>query len=156
MEVLFEFGDMCCVLQLTSEGTISSIQSELSKWVDVEITLCSSSTDSNSDKNLYYLQKWSKKWNCFVIIDDSKDILDGDRLTMCKKGSTGGNEVEVSDVLVLVHIIHSSYIQIDKRFTNAFATHCLPGGQNCLTACVPSMYVNLLFECVSFRVIYYI
>ena len=74
MEVLFEFGDMCCVLQLTSEGTISSIQSELSKWVDVEITLCSSSTDSNSDKNLYYLQKWSKKWNCFVIIDDSKDI----------------------------------------------------------------------------------
>ena len=137
MEVLFEFGEMRRVLQLTSEGAISSIQSELRKWVDVEITLCSSSTDSNSDQNLYYLQKWSKKWNCFVIIDDSKDILEGDRLTMCKKGSTGGNEVEVSDVFSpCSYYTCSSYIQIDKRFTNAFATHFLPGGQNCLTACV--------------------
>ena len=63
MEVLFEFGEMRRVLQLTSEGAISSIQSELRKWVDVENTLCSSSTDSNSDQNLYYLQKWSTNYN---------------------------------------------------------------------------------------------
>ena len=53
---------------------------------------------------MYYLQKWSKKWNCFVIVDDSKDTLDGDRLTICKNGSTEGNQVEVSLIfLVLIH-----------------------------------------------------
>ena len=84
--------------------------------MDVEITLCSSSTDSNSDQNLYYLQKWLKKWNCFVIIDDSKDILEGDRLTMCKKGSTGGNEVEVSDVFSpCSYYIHAAAIYKLKK-----------------------------------------
>ena len=46
--------------------------------MDENITLCGLNSS-------FFLQKWSKKFNCFVGVDDVVDLVDGDRVTVVHK-----------------------------------------------------------------------
>jgi hypothetical protein len=93
MEVLVEYGEARQVLKLTTEDSLESIQWELQK-IDEKIILCGS-------KSSHFLQKWSKKFDCFVNTDDVADFSDGDRITVvCKKGE----QVGVSALLFREHL----------------------------------------------------
>ncbi len=88
MEVLVEYGEVRQVVKLSDEDSLETIQREFQK-IDENITLCGS-------KNSFSLQKWSKKFNCFVNLNDVADFQDGDHLTVVCKKVKQENDVEVS------------------------------------------------------------
>lgn len=85
MEVLFEYGKRCLELQLSYEDSLETVQSQLRK-LDEGILLC-------GPESTHFLQKWSKRWNCFVNVNDVADLVDGDRLTAVRKKDAKRNEV---------------------------------------------------------------
>lgn len=80
-----EFGEVRRVLYLSNVDSLVEVESEVQK-LDEDITLCGPSSS-------HFLQKRSKRWNCFVNVDDVLDLADGDRLTVVSKKSI---TVEVS------------------------------------------------------------
>ena len=79
MEVLFEFGGTKIPLHLPiSSELINIIQSEVRKY-DTSATVDCMEGDRSSK---YLLQKWSQKWDTYVVVTNSSDVLDGDKLTV--------------------------------------------------------------------------
>ncbi len=117
MELLFEYGKSCLELHLSYEDSLETIQSELRR-VDEGIVLCGSESS-------HFLQKWSKRWNCFVNVNTISDLTDGDRLAV-RKQDAKEKDVEVSGG----QQFPSSYPQ------QSVPTHHHPGGKFLLASTI--------------------
>ena len=87
IEVLLELGASKKLLTVSSTDLLAKVQIELVKaFGDVValVPLSKSPSDvlsTSSSKELYILQRYSKKWDTFVDVREVAEVKDGDKLT---------------------------------------------------------------------------
>ena len=85
IEVLLELGASKKLLTVSSTDLLAKVQIELVKAIgDVALVpLSKSPADvfTSSSKEMYILQRFSKKWDTFVDVGEVAEVKDGDRLT---------------------------------------------------------------------------
>ena len=90
MELLFEYKGCRRQLAITSlESLLDAITTEMKRLgiADavvhvVGLTGASKCSISSEEPGNYYLQRWSARWGMFVDVVDTREVVDGDRLTV--------------------------------------------------------------------------
>lgn len=80
MEILFQFGGSSSLLKPSSSAAFPDMVLNQLRKYDPRASIYSSSASASASEvekcNLYILQRWSKKWEAFVDIEDLSDISD--------------------------------------------------------------------------------
>ena len=84
LEVLFEMNGSRKVLCVGRNEIVYTLENEIG-LLGIDGILAYFSCvrgQSAGTKKVYILQKWSDKWNAFIDVTDTDQIVDGDRLTI--------------------------------------------------------------------------
>ena len=107
MEVLLEYEASRRLLK-PSGGIITrcALEDEFKKtgWsgtIDVRDTISTHEMDEaehSTCNNMYILQRWEGKWDCFIDVSSIEEVKNGDRLTVVLKPGKeqNGSEVKVA------------------------------------------------------------
>ena len=107
MEVLLLFRSFRRVVRLQPASDIpilEQIQIELNKFQmgnEIEVSLCPQFVPNK--KNLYRLQRWCHKFDCYIDVSDISELSDGDRLTI-ERGEVLKAGVKVSACVCLKYL----------------------------------------------------
>ncbi len=88
MEVLLEYrGSRRQITVSSSESLTECVTAELRRVGRARATVYTANTnlDSNAERDVYLLQKWSPQWDCYVDIRHINEVQDGDRLSVVAK-----------------------------------------------------------------------
>ena len=81
--VLFEFDGLKMELSLCRATLSSYIETELHNMgLKESVVGLSMSREATEGKKHYLLQRWCKKWDSFINIDNVLQVYDGDRVTV--------------------------------------------------------------------------
>ena len=100
MEVLLEYKSSRRQLQVNDRDSICElVERELKKtgW-NGNITLgfpeaCSAANRSGEQLPIYLLQRWSERWGMFIDVTTTKELKEGDRLTVIRKPKESATKV---------------------------------------------------------------
>ena len=87
MEVLLEINGSRKVLCVSRNEIVYTLENEIG-LLGIDGVLAYFSCirgQSAGAKKVYILQKWSDKWNSFIDVTDTDQIVDGDRLTVIQQ-----------------------------------------------------------------------
>lgn len=88
MELLLEYRGSRRQITVSSDDSLTEcVTTELRRIgrTRAAVYTANVSLESNAERDVYLLQKWSPQWDCYVDVRHVNEVQDGDRLTVVGK-----------------------------------------------------------------------